>query len=105
MRLRIPKLSKEIDVSKSRFSVKSSSISITMKKKSDGNWDDIKEKKSILETKEKDDDEEKAKDKDPSSSLMDMMKDMYNSGDDNMKKMIAQSWMKSQEEKDKKKEK
>jgi len=76
-----------------------------MKKKSDGNWDDIKEKKNILETKEKDDDEEKPKDKDPSSSLMDMMKDMYNSGDDNMKKMIAQSWMKAQEEKDKKKEK
>jgi calcyclin binding protein len=99
LRLRIGKLNKDIDISKSRFNVKSSSISITLKKVADGQWDDIKEKKPMFGKKEE---EEKSKEKDPSSSLMDMMKEMYNSGDDEMKRMIAQSWTKAQEEKDKK---
>jgi|TARA_B110000305_G_C18851192_1_gene364587 hypothetical protein len=30
-----------------------------------------------------------------------MMKDMYQNGDDNMKKMIGESWAKSQEDKTK----
>ena len=100
LRLRIAKLNKDIDTSKSRFNVKSSSISLTLKKVADGQWDDIKEKKQMFGKKSED--EEKAKEKDPSSSLMDMMKEMYNSGDDDMKRMIAQSWTKAQEEKDKK---
>ncbi len=33
--------------------------------------------------------------KDPSASIMDMMRDMYNEGDDNMKKIIGESMMKS----------
>jgi len=32
----------------------------------------------------------------PSAGLMDMMKDMYNSGDDNMKKMIGETMLKQQ---------
>jgi calcyclin binding protein len=30
--------------------------------------------------------------KDPSSGLMDMMKQMYEDGDDDMKRMIAKAW-------------
>ena len=33
---------------------------------------------------------------DPQSSIMDMMKDMYNDGDDSMKKMIGEAMEKSQ---------
>ena len=33
--------------------------------------------------------------KDPSASIMEMMKDMYNEGDDNMKKIIGESMLKS----------
>jgi hypothetical protein len=39
------------------------------------------------------------KDKDPSSSLMDMMKKMYEEGDDNMKRTIAEAWTKSKDKK------
>lgn len=41
--------------------------------------------------------EEKNKRKaDPTSGIMDMMKDLYNDGDDNMKKIIGEAMMKSQ---------
>ena len=32
---------------------------------------------------------------DPSASLMGMMKDLYNTGDDDMKRTIAESWSKA----------
>ena len=35
---------------------------------------------------------------DPQASLMGMMKDLYNSGDEEMKKTIAESWSKAQKE-------
>ena len=35
------------------------------------------------------------------AGLMGMMKDMYENGDDNTKRMIMESWQKSQDEKDK----
>lgn len=38
----------------------------------------------------------KSDDKDPSAGLMDMMKQMYDDGDDNMKKMIGEAMLKSQ---------
>ena len=38
----------------------------------------------------------------PQGDLMEMMKEMYQNGDDNMKRTIAESWTKSQEEKGKK---
>ena len=46
--------------------------------------------------------QDKADGKKPSEGmgdLMGMMKDMYQNGDDDMKRMISQSWQKSQEEK------
>ena len=33
------------------------------------------------------------KNADPQASLMNMMKQMYNDGDDNMKKTIAEAWV------------
>ena len=33
---------------------------------------------------------------DPTQSLMDMMKNLYQTGDDDMKKVIAESWQKAQ---------
>ncbi|KAG5177029.1 hypothetical protein JKP88DRAFT_227087 [Tribonema minus] len=39
-----------------------------------------------------------AKDKDPSASIMEMMKDMYDEGDDNMRKIIGESMLKSQQQ-------
>jgi calcyclin binding protein len=55
------------------------------------NWSDITPKK-IKTAEEK----EKSK-KDPSAGIMDMMKDMYNDGDDNMKKIIGEAMLKSKQ--------
>jgi calcyclin binding protein len=38
---------------------------------------------------------QKKKKDDPSASLMDMMKDLYDEGDENMKKIIGEAMMKS----------
>ena len=38
---------------------------------------------------------EDGNDKDPAASIMDMMKDMYDQGDDTMKKTIGEAMMKS----------
>jgi calcyclin binding protein len=37
--------------------------------------------------------ESKDMDKDPNAALMGMMKKLYNEGDDDMKKTIAQAWV------------
>ena len=38
------------------------------------------------------------KNKDPNQSLMEMMRDMYQNGDPEMKRMIAEAWTKSRDE-------
>lgn len=38
-------------------------------------------------------------DKDPNDSLMDLMKKMYDEGDDDMKRTIAQAWTQSRDKK------
>lgn len=37
--------------------------------------------------------------KDPSSGLMDMLKNMYDDGDDDMKRTISKAWCQSRENK------
>lgn len=70
-----------------------------LKKATDGDWDGI----SATEVKQKRAREEKTKmsdmdkDKDPSESLMDLMKKMYDEGDDEMKRTIAKAWTESRE--------
>jgi len=65
------------------------------KQKSSDHWDSLEQKKSVLG------DEETKKDvsKDPNAGLMDMMREMYQNGDPEMKKIIAESWTKAQTEK------
>ena len=55
------------------------------------NWTNLVSKKS-KEQKEK---ASLEKGKDPTAGIMDMMKDMYDEGDDNMKKIIGEAMMKS----------
>ena len=47
----------------------------------------------------KTDDKEKDKVDDPSAGMMSMMKKMYEEGDENMKRTIAQAWTKSNDKK------
>lgn len=43
--------------------------------------------------------ESESKAEDPQASLMNMMKKMYEEGDQNMKRTIAEAWTKSQDKK------
>ena len=96
-RLRIPELQDTIELSDCKFQVKSNSITITLKKSKNESWTDLKPKQTLLGKKEK-----KKEDEDPMASLMGMMKEMYQNGDEKTKAMIAESWQKAQNEKDKK---
>ena len=97
-RLKIAPLGKEIQPTESKFHVKGNSVTITLVKKANEHWDDIKERSSPFKAPQKGMD----KDEDPQASLLKMMKDMYDSGDEDMKRMIAQSWTKAQDEQHKK---
>ena len=93
-RLKFPQLNGLIDPAACKLKVKSNSITIELKKAKSKHWDDIKvskkadkEKSSIAG--------KKGEEKDPSTALMDMMKNLYDNGDDQMKKTIAESWSKT----------
>ena len=62
-------------------------------------WDSLEKKKNLFG--KSDDESPLKKDADPNESLMNMMRDMYQNGDPEMKKMIAEAWTKSREETDK----
>ena len=84
LRLKIQPLNNLIDPASSKLKVKSNSITLELRKNKTKHWDDVKEKKGLLgdsslKKKNKDEDEDL---KDPSASLMTMMKELYETGDD-----------------------
>ena len=98
-------LCKDINPDKCKATPTSSGLVIRLAKASSGDhWDSLEKKKGLLDKNEEEEEGEKSKDKDPNASLMEMMRDMYQNGDPEMKKMIAEAWTKSQNEqmKDKK---
>lgn len=63
--------------------------------KSSEHWDSLEKKKALMNEKKP----EKGAapgGEDPGAGLMDMMKEMYQNGDPEMKKIIAESWTKAQ---------
>ncbi|TKY59009.1 Calcyclin-binding protein [Spatholobus suberectus] len=84
-RCAISKLHKEIVPDKSKVVVKPKRVIITLVKASKGNWLDLHFKEDKLKPNV-----DKAKD--PMAGIMDMMKNMYEEGDDEMKKTIAKAW-------------
>ena len=86
-------LDKDVVTEKCKFIVKPDRVTIKLRKikgeYSYDNWSDIVAKK--VKT-----DKEKA---DPTSGIMDMMKDMYDDGDESTKKAIGEAMLKSREEK------
>ncbi|CAM0882641.1 unnamed protein product [Alopecurus aequalis] len=84
-RCAIPKLSKEIVPEKCKIVVKPTKVVITLWKASTGSWLDLPYKEDKFKPS-------MGKDKDPMSGIMDLMKDMYVEGDENMKRTIAQAW-------------
>lgn len=86
-------LDKDIDPTTSKMIIKANKVIIKLGKvKNDygyESWTDLTSKKS-KETK-------KQMEKDPSASIMNLMKEMYDSGDDNMRKMIGETMLKQRE--------
>ncbi|CAN8290700.1 unnamed protein product [Cochlearia groenlandica] len=81
----IPKLHKEIVPENCKVLVKPKRIVITMFKSFRGNWLDIHHKEDKIKPSFE-------KEKDPMAGIMDLMKNMYEGGDEEMKKTIAKAW-------------
>ncbi|KAF5472487.1 hypothetical protein F2P56_009203 [Juglans regia] len=84
-RCAIAKLNKEIIPDKCKVVVKPTRVIITLFKASKGNWLDLQFKEDKLKPN-------LDKDRDPMAGIMDLMKNMYEEGDDEMKRTIAKAW-------------
>ncbi|KAE9613647.1 hypothetical protein Lal_00016357 [Lupinus albus] len=84
-RCAIPKLNKEITPEKCKILVKPKRVVVTLIKASKGNWSDLHFKEDKLKPS-------LGKEKDPMGGIMDLMKNMYEEGDEEMKKTIAKAW-------------
>jgi len=82
---------KDIDPTKSKIIIKADKVIVKLSKKKQGDyggydfWTQLTAKKARPKKGEKDD---------PQASIMQMMKDMYDEGDDNMRKVIGETMMK-----------
>lgn len=98
--LPIINLCEEIDPEASSFKIKNDIVAIFLAKKSPGNWSCVTGvEKRIKEAKAPLLNPDPEETSDPHSSLMGMMKKMYQEGDDDMKKTIAKAWCDSQDKK------
>ena len=83
-------------VTSASFKVKSDLILLMLKKEVSQNWEHLTEQEKM-----KKDEKNKApdldKNADPSASIMNMMKKMYDEGDDEMKRTIAKAWTESRD--------
>ncbi|KAB1221312.1 Calcyclin-binding protein [Morella rubra] len=84
-RCAIAKLNKEIVPDKCKVLVKPTRVIITLFKASKGSWLDLQFKEDKLKPNTD-------KDRDPMAGIMDLMKNMYEEGDDEMKRTIAKAW-------------
>ncbi|PON72628.1 Alpha-crystallin, subunit A [Parasponia andersonii] len=84
-RCAIPKLNKDIVPEKCKVLVKPTRAVLTLIKASKGNWLDLYYKEDKLKPT-------LDKERDPMAGIMDMMKNMYEEGDDEMKRTIAKAW-------------
>lgn len=81
----IPKLNKEIVPEQCKVIIKPTRVIITLVKASRGNWLDLHYKEDKLKPN-------LDKEKDPMAGIMDLMKNMYEEGDEDMKRTIAKAW-------------
>ena len=85
------------DAEKSHLKVKSDTVSVFLAKSAAGQkWSHLKAvDKAVSDKKAAAVKPDLGKDADPSASLMTMMKQMYDDGDDDMKRTIAKAWTES----------
>lgn len=93
-------LEKDIDPDKSKFSVKANKVVIKLAKVKTSEyggfdyWTKLSDPKKSSKGSGSNGSGNQSKKDDPTASIMDMMKQMYDEGDDNMKKIIGETMMK-----------
>lgn len=91
-RLLVEALDKDIVPDESKIIVKKNRVTVKLKKVkgeySYDHWTDLKKKGGKAA-------KDKEKNRDPTAGIMDLMKDLYDNGDDNMRKIIGESMLKS----------
>ncbi|XP_029160251.1 calcyclin-binding protein [Nylanderia fulva] len=95
--LPINNLCAEIDIEKSSFKIKTDMIVVLLTKKVAKDWSHITLVEKRIKDAKSSSVPELGEDNDPGASLMNLMKKMYQDGDDEMKKTIAKAWTESQE--------
>jgi calcyclin binding protein len=93
---------KKIVPSGSRYVVRGRTLTVLLSKKKKGTW--TKLKKTTSGIKKPKANEPKPKE-DSNTALMDMMKKMYDEGDDDMKRTMQKAWWEAQHKKDEDKDK
>ncbi len=86
-------LEKDIDPSKSKHIIKSDKVVLKLHKVKTSEYGGYDYWTKLTDAKDR---KSSSKKDDPQKSIMDLMKDMYNEGDDNMKKVIGETFMKQQ---------
>ena len=100
LRFRLEPLKNDIDVADCKIQIKSNSITLTLKKRDTlAYWSDILAKPTDKKSAKKMTADKDVESSDPNANLMNLMKDLYDGGDDNMKRTIAESWSKAHETK------
>jgi calcyclin binding protein len=89
-------LEKDIDPDKSKIIVKADKIVVKLAKVKQGDYGGYDYWTKLTDMKAKSG-KSKSKGADPQSSIMDLMKSMYDDGDDKMKKIIGETMMKQQQ--------
>ena len=96
-------LSKEINPKDSYVKQTNSGLIVYLAKANTSDfWDSLEKKKGLFGNKDEEGMPTLDKNKDPNQSLMEMMRDMYQNGDPEMKRMIAEAWTKSRDEQESK---
>lgn len=95
--LPINNLCAEIDTEKSNFKVKTDMIVVSLVKKVAKDWSHVTSVEKRIKEAKSPSMPDMGEESDPGASLMNLMKKMYQDGDDEMKKTIAKAWTESQE--------
>ena len=88
-------LENDIDAEKSKIIVKADKVIVKLAKLKKGDYGGYDYWSKLTDPKKRSKGKSSSKD-DPHKSIMDLMKDMYEGGDDNMKKIIGETMMKQQ---------
>lgn len=99
LRLTVSPLFKKILPGESSYKIRRETLTVILKKKKSMSWSKLKKTIDFKPSKkDKESEEKKAKD-DPNTALMDMMKKMYDEGDDEMKRTISKAMWEAQHKK------